>query len=130
MSLPELPAVSARLMFSIGCVAATWAQFEFYLNESTWELANVDRQAGACITAQMIGPNPRLKALTSLLKWRGASSMVIDKANSFAGRARMKWWSEGIGSFMIPGLKGRMDHLNACMLPQRVSWFLNSSQPH
>jgi hypothetical protein len=65
-----------------------WSQFEFFVSETIWELANVDRRAGACITAQIFGPNPRFKALVALMHFRGASQDLLDQMNSLSGKAQ------------------------------------------
>ena len=68
-------------------IAAIWGHFEFYVSETIWQLANVDRNAGACLTAQLIGPGPRFRALVALLHFRKANKDLIDVANSLTGRA-------------------------------------------
>ena len=70
----------------IGRVAAILSHLDFYVNEMIWELANVERTAGACLTAQVLGPNPRCKALVALMRFRGANQKLIDNANSLASR--------------------------------------------
>ena len=75
-------------VLAIGRVAMIWSQFEFFLSETIWELANVDRNVGACITAQMIGPNPRFKALVALMHFRGANQDLIGEMNSLSGKAQ------------------------------------------
>src|SRR3954467_10829696 len=63
-------------MIALGRVAAMWADFEFLINESIWELANVERQVGACITAQLIGPAPRFRTLIALAHLRDANDAL------------------------------------------------------
>jgi len=77
-----------ELMKAIGRVAAIWAQFEFYLSETMWELMNVERKAGACVTAQMFGTAPRFRAIAALMHMRGANQALIDEMNVFSGRAQ------------------------------------------
>jgi hypothetical protein len=48
------------------------------------ELANVERGAGACLTAQYIGPGPRFRALVALIGLRGASKALLKDFNAFA----------------------------------------------
>jgi hypothetical protein len=42
------------------------------MNDAIWELANVSRSAGVCMTGQMIGPGPRIRCLSAPLKLGGA----------------------------------------------------------
>ncbi|HMF22104.1 MAG TPA: hypothetical protein VKG24_08260 [Pseudolabrys sp.] len=66
---------------AIGRVANVYSQLEFKMNDAIWELANVARSAGVCMTAQMIGPAPRNRCLLALLKFRNASSALITEFN-------------------------------------------------
>ena len=58
---------------AIGKIATMWAVLEFIINEAIWALQNVDAGAGACVTAQIIGPAPRMRALIALLDYRASS---------------------------------------------------------
>jgi hypothetical protein len=58
-------------MTALGHAVAAWAALEFAIGEAIWELANVEREAGACVTAQLVGPGPRVRALVALLELRG-----------------------------------------------------------
>ena len=66
---------------AIGRVANAYSQLEFKMNDAIWELANVARSAGVCMTAQMIGPAPRNRCLLALLKFRNASEALITEFN-------------------------------------------------
>jgi len=66
---------------AIGRVANAYSQLEFKMNDAIWELANVARSAGVCMTAQMIGPAPRNRCLLALLKFRKASEALITEFN-------------------------------------------------
>jgi hypothetical protein len=66
---------------AIGRVANAYSQLEFKMNDAIWELANVARSAGVCMTAQMIGPGPRNRCLLALLKFRNASDALIREFN-------------------------------------------------
>jgi hypothetical protein len=48
-----------------------------------WEAAEVEQQFGACITAQMGSLHPKLRALTALVKLRGAEPKLIKKIEDF-----------------------------------------------
>ena len=45
------------------------------------QFANLNRQVGACITSQMIGAGPRIRALASLMNLRGTPQIFIDEFN-------------------------------------------------
>jgi hypothetical protein len=66
---------------AIGRVANAYSQLEFKMNDAIWELANVARLAGVCMTAQMIGPAPRNRCLLALLEFRNASNALITEFN-------------------------------------------------
>jgi hypothetical protein len=66
---------------AIGRVANAYSQLEFKMNDAIWELANVARSAGVCMTAQMIGPAPRNRCLLALLEFRNASNALITEFN-------------------------------------------------
>lgn len=66
---------------AIGRVANAYSQLEFKMNDAIWELANVARMAGVCMTAQMIGPAPRNRCLLALLEFRNASNALITEFN-------------------------------------------------
>jgi hypothetical protein len=68
----------------LGHIATIWATLEFQINMAIWELANVERWAGACITTQLFSPSSRTRALLSLIQIRGASPEIIEKVNKFA----------------------------------------------
>ncbi|MCJ2059181.1 hypothetical protein MKL09_21895 [Methylobacterium sp. J-048] len=65
------------LVKAIGRVASMYSDVEFALSETLWLLMNVERKIGACLTAQMIGPGPRFRALMSLLALRDAPPELL-----------------------------------------------------
>lgn len=69
----------------VGHVAGIWASLELGINMAIWELANVEREAGACITSQLFSPSSRLRVLTNLIRIRGGAPDKIAKINKFAG---------------------------------------------
>jgi hypothetical protein len=77
---------------SIGKVSNAFSHLEFSINDAIWELANVERSAGVCMTAQMIGPGPRNRCLLALLKLRGASQTILDEFNKIGKKI------EGLGA--------------------------------
>jgi hypothetical protein len=71
----------------IGQLAVYWSEFEFAVNTAIWELANVSRMAGTCMTSQLIGPGPRFRCLVSLLNLREAPEPLIKAVNSLSSKA-------------------------------------------
>src|SRR5262245_66440904 len=71
---------------AIGRVANTYSQLEFKMNDAIWELANVARSAGVCMTAQMIGPAPRNRCLLALLQFRNAAAALITEFNKIGNK--------------------------------------------
>jgi hypothetical protein len=71
---------------AIGQVANAYSQLEFSINDAIWQLANVARQVGVCMTAQMIGPGPRNRCLLALLQIRKAPQSIIDEFNTLSKR--------------------------------------------
>ena len=77
--------VQSKYYTAIGKIASGWAHYELVINHAIWELAGVEQSAGACITAQIMSPTNRLRALVSLVRFRGASKAAIDKINGLSG---------------------------------------------
>ncbi|WMT79587.1 hypothetical protein [Bradyrhizobium sp. Ash2021] len=71
----------------LGHVAAMSASLDFSVNMAIWELANVERWIGACLTTQLFSPSSRFRVLISLIQVRGGSPDIITKVNKFAERA-------------------------------------------
>lgn len=63
----------------VGRVASEFALLEGMLDEIIWGLAGVPFEAGACITAQMIGPGPRFRAIATLCQYRDLPKPVWEK---------------------------------------------------
>jgi hypothetical protein len=68
----------------IGRVAAGWARLEYLTNEIIWHLANVEYEFGACITAQIMSPSNRVRALISLVRLRGGKEPLLAELNKFS----------------------------------------------
>ena len=73
---------------AVGFLAVMWAAIEFSLDQAIWELANVEMGAGACITSQMIGPAPRLRALTALIHYRDPDCSLLAEVGTLGERLR------------------------------------------
>jgi hypothetical protein len=78
---------------AIGEVATNWAFLERTVDEAIWELLQNDERLSACLTAQLMGFAPRMKALIALFNLRGitdkdhkALQTTFDKSNELAQR--------------------------------------------
>jgi hypothetical protein len=74
-------------LIALGRLATVWAEYEMTINVRIWELANVEKAAGASITSQLIGPLPRFRCLLALLAYRNSPQALIDEFNSHASQA-------------------------------------------
>lgn len=72
---------------ALGRVATGWAEYEHLVNTMIWDLSNIERFAGSCLTSQLIGSGPRFRCLLSLLKIRGAQQEIIGAFNSHSSEA-------------------------------------------
>lgn len=68
---------------SLGRVAVAWASFEHEIASAIWELAGIDIQAGACLTAQILGAGRLLDSYVALAKLRNAPKSTISKLHEF-----------------------------------------------
>lgn len=64
----------------VGRVASEWSRFEHALDLIICDLANIEPEKGACITAQIMGPVPRLRVIITQLK-----QINTDESTSLAG---------------------------------------------
>jgi hypothetical protein len=71
----------------LGHVAAISASLDLSMNMAIWELANVERWIGACMTSQIFSPSSRLRLLITLVRVRGGTPAVIAKLNKFGASA-------------------------------------------
>lgn len=54
----------------IGRVASGWAHLELILDQIIWDLAEIQKPRGACLTAQMVSVYPRFEAILALIEHR------------------------------------------------------------
>lgn len=71
-------------LLRVGRICGMFAHLEFLLNQAIAELANGEIGATACITAQIISPGQRMRALASLIHYRGAKDDLLKKVNKFS----------------------------------------------
>jgi hypothetical protein len=69
----------------IGRIASVWAMLEFRMDQLIWHLAGLEQTTGACLTTQMNGTTPRLRALKALLELRGSAPELLKQLNKFTG---------------------------------------------
>ena len=67
--MPEenINVISDEHYSALGKVAACWALFESGIDFQSWKMAGLPSDAGACFTAQIMGPAKKLDVLVSLL---------------------------------------------------------------
>ncbi|MGE8131657.1 hypothetical protein ACQKQD_32360 [Methylobacterium sp. NPDC080182] len=75
-----------EIVKAVGRVACMYSDVEFHISETIWMLMNVERQIGACLIAQSVGPGPRFRALRSLLAVREAPDEVIKATREMGER--------------------------------------------
>jgi hypothetical protein len=69
---------------AIGKVASNWAALELLVSNALWQLAKIDDEPGACLTAQIGNIGRMLDALTALVRLRGGSEKSLSKIAGFA----------------------------------------------
>jgi len=74
---------------AIGRVVAAWAMVERDISDTICDVAGINREIGACITAQINTVMGRLEALIALSKLLNAPAGSITKLNRFKERARV-----------------------------------------
>jgi len=67
----------------VGLICSAWARLELNIDVTTWQLAGLQHNAGACITANFISIHPKLKSLIALCRLRGISITTISRLNRF-----------------------------------------------
>jgi hypothetical protein len=111
----------------VGRIASNWANLEFQIEHTIWQLAEVVHIAGACITSQLSGIGARLRVLTALARLRGCSERTIKGINSFDGaiqptllkrnRVVHDWW--GVAN------TGEIAQMRATLLGKKAEFKLN-----
>jgi hypothetical protein len=70
--------------YAIGELVAAWGILEAIISEAIWSLACMNDRDGACITAQLSGFMPRMRALIALVRENGGGDGLIQDLNKFA----------------------------------------------
>ncbi len=79
----------------LGHVAAISASLDLSVNMTIWELANVERWIGACLTTQIFSPSSRFRVLISLVHVRGGKPEII-RALSALDLRRLPWMNSSV----------------------------------
>lgn len=92
--MPDEPDDDAYLNFidpylgaGIARAISAWARLEYEIDEMIWELARLEPEIGACLTAQFQNVSTRFHALISLARLQNVSEHHITMLNRFAGKA-------------------------------------------
>lgn len=72
---------------AIARAISAWAHLEYKIDEMIWELARLEPEQGACLTAQYGSVNSRFNALMSLCRVEKVKPKFISKLNSFKTKA-------------------------------------------
>lgn len=67
----------------IGKVAVEWATLEAAIDVQIWRLCGAPHNLIACLTAQMVGPTPRLQALVAICSEKPLDPKTIDDLEEF-----------------------------------------------
>jgi hypothetical protein len=63
----------------VGRVASEWAQFEHALDLTIWALSGAPIKSAACLTSQIMGATPRLRAIILLGQADGLKNSIISR---------------------------------------------------
>jgi hypothetical protein len=90
--LPPQPPKEHPIYNHIGRISAAWSHVDHLLDILIWQLADVDAQAGACITAQISGTFGRFRAVIALLQYHQQRTnkplaTLIKRATELSGKS-------------------------------------------
>lgn len=69
----------------IGRIANAWGFLEFAIDKATWDLCEGPHEFVACVTAQVLSAQGKIKALISLAGVRGISEGLLKELRTFNG---------------------------------------------
>src|SRR4051812_46652260 len=61
----------------VGRIARAWAHLEFNVDQVTWQLCEIPHEFSACLTAQVLHMQGKIKALIALATVRGVSDPIL-----------------------------------------------------
>jgi len=73
-------------MAHVGLAVSSWADLEFEIDFTIWDLMDCPQALSACLTAQLVSPIPKLNALQSLLQLYKFGEELETRLSQFAGR--------------------------------------------
>ncbi len=73
--------------WELAMAISAWAGLEYEIDELLWELARLEPNQGACLTAQFSNVNSRFNALLALCRLENVSPKLIMELNAFKVKA-------------------------------------------
>jgi hypothetical protein len=70
-------------ILAVGRITTLWASLEWELNQTIWELANIELGAGACITSQIFTVSSRMRCIIALVHYRHGSNDLLGDLEKF-----------------------------------------------
>lgn len=67
-------------------IASSWAQLEFFIDSTSWRLANIKPETGSCFSANLGSIHLKLKTLYALLELHGASKKLLKDFRAYQNR--------------------------------------------
>jgi hypothetical protein len=69
----------------VGLAVNSWADLEFEIDLTIWDLMDCPQALSACLTAQLVSPIPKLKALSSLVRLYEFGDDLEKRLDKFSG---------------------------------------------
>jgi hypothetical protein len=69
----------------VGLAVSSWADLEFEIDFTIWDLMDCPQALSACLTAQLVSPIPKLHALQSLVQLYEFGEELEARLSTFAG---------------------------------------------
>ena len=82
-----IPHVDWELAEALGSTISAWAHFEYQIDELIWELARLEPEQGACLTAQFPTVAARFNALIALARTQHINDKDIERLNTIRNRS-------------------------------------------
>lgn len=82
----QKPAEDHKIYSLVGRVCSEWAHLEHILDETIWDLAEINPERGACITAQLMGHRPRCLTIIALTTHLTLGKNTIGKIEAFMNK--------------------------------------------
>lgn len=70
----------------VGIIASAWARLEFSVDSTSWRLAGIKPEIGACFSANLGSIHLKLRSLYALLELQGASPEMLKRVRAFQNR--------------------------------------------